>query len=149
MQIYIYIYMYNLLIRHRLYVAWTGGSVIEFQLLHTVVVGSISNGGDHSVHCWWDLIRSKQLFSVPYVICRCLPDFLVMVILTYIYIYIYIYPIIIIIKASWQADSFLPSVPINQSFYFVLKIASSICTELINESFCWLANTCVYMSRSP
>ena len=38
-----------------------------------------------------DLIRSKQLFSVPYVSCRCVPDFLVMVISNLIYIYIYIY----------------------------------------------------------
>ena len=36
-------------------------------------------------------ISSKQLFSAPYVPCRCLPDFLDMVILRYIYIYIYIY----------------------------------------------------------
>ena len=49
-------------------------------LLHTVVVGSISSGRGHGVHCWWDPIRSKQLFSAPYVACRCLPDFLVMVI---------------------------------------------------------------------
>ena len=45
-----------------------------------MVVGSISSGGDHDVHCWWDPIRSKQLFSVPYVTCRCLPGFLVMII---------------------------------------------------------------------
>ena len=64
--------------------AWTGGSVVEFRFLHTVVVGSISNGEDHRVHCWWDLIRSKQLFSAPFVAFRCLPDFLVMVILRYI-----------------------------------------------------------------
>ena len=32
---------HGLLIRHRLYVAWTGGPVVEFRLLHTVVVGSI------------------------------------------------------------------------------------------------------------
>ena len=50
-----------------------------------VVVGSISSGGDHDVYCWWDLIRSKQLFSAPYVTWKCLPDFLVMVILWYIY----------------------------------------------------------------
>ena len=45
-----------------------------------------------SMHCWWDLIRSKQLSSVSYVAWKCLLDFLVIVIqLTYIYIYIYIY----------------------------------------------------------
>ena len=47
---------------------------------HTEVVGSISSGGDHGLHCWWDLIRSKQLFRALYVACRCVPDFLVMVI---------------------------------------------------------------------
>ena len=71
---------HDLLIWHSLYVAWTGGPVVEFRLLHTVVVGSISSGGDHGVPCWWDLIRSKQLFSAPYVARRCLPDFLAMVI---------------------------------------------------------------------
>ena len=44
------------------------------------VAGSISSGGDLGMHCWWDPIRSKQLFSVPYVACGCLPDFLVMAI---------------------------------------------------------------------
>ena len=29
-----------------------------------VVTALISSGGDHSIHCWWDLIRSKQLSSV-------------------------------------------------------------------------------------
>ena len=65
------------------------GPVVEFWLLHTVAVGSISSGGDYGVHCWWDPIRSKQLFSVLYVTCGCLPDFLVIIILIYIYIYIY------------------------------------------------------------
>ena len=47
--------------------------------------------------CWFDLkrwrsrctlhpVRSKQLFSVPFVTCRCLSDFLVMIIVIYIYI---------------------------------------------------------------
>ena len=31
----------------------------------SVVAGSISSGGDYGIHCWWDLIRSKQLSSVP------------------------------------------------------------------------------------
>ena len=39
------------LIWHRLCVIWTGGPVVEFWLLHSVVVGSISSGGDHSMHC--------------------------------------------------------------------------------------------------
>ena len=30
-----------------------------------VVASSISSGGDYGIHCWWDLIRSKQLSSVP------------------------------------------------------------------------------------
>ena len=29
-----------------------------------MVAGLISNGGDHGIHCWWDLIRLKQLSSV-------------------------------------------------------------------------------------
>ena len=32
--------------------------------LQSVVTGSISCGGDHSIHCWWDLIKSKQLSSI-------------------------------------------------------------------------------------
>ena len=32
-------------------------------VLHSVVAGSISSGGDHGIRCWWDLIRSKQLSS--------------------------------------------------------------------------------------
>ena len=50
---------HELLIQYHLYVAWTSGRVVAFQLLHTVVVGSISSDGDYRVHCWWDLIRSK------------------------------------------------------------------------------------------
>ena len=37
-------YHHAWLIRHRLYVTWTGGPVVELWLLHTVVVGSISSG---------------------------------------------------------------------------------------------------------
>ena len=33
--------------------------------LQSVVAGSISSGEDYSIHCWWDLIRSKQPSSVP------------------------------------------------------------------------------------
>ena len=29
-----------------------------------MVVGWISSGGDHGIHCWWDLIRSKELPSI-------------------------------------------------------------------------------------
>ena len=46
--------------------------------LQSVVAGWISSGGDHGIHCWWDLIRSKQLSSVS--VRRCSPDFLAMVI---------------------------------------------------------------------
>ena len=42
---------HDLLIRHRLCVILTGGTVVEFRLLHTVVAGSISSGGDYGVHC--------------------------------------------------------------------------------------------------
>ena len=68
---------------------WPSGRVSDLQ---SVVAGLISSVGDHSMHCWWDPIRSKQLSSVPYVTWKCLLDFLVMVIqLTYIYIYICMY----------------------------------------------------------
>ena len=33
--------------------------------LQSLVVGSKSSYGDHGIHCWWDLIRSKQLSSGP------------------------------------------------------------------------------------
>ena len=46
---------------------WTGGPVVQFRLLPTEVVGSISSGGDYGMHCWRDPIRSKQLFSVSHV----------------------------------------------------------------------------------
>ena len=37
-------------------------------VLHSVVTGSISSVEDHGIHCWWDLISSKQLSSVS--VCR-------------------------------------------------------------------------------
>ena len=40
---------------------WLGGGV---SALHSVVAGAISSGRDNSIHCWWDLIRLKQLSSV-------------------------------------------------------------------------------------
>ena len=62
---------HDLLIRHRLYGAWTSGPVVEFRFLHTVVFSSICSGGDYGVYCWWDLIRSKLLFSAPHLgVCR-------------------------------------------------------------------------------
>ena len=42
------------MIWHHLCAMWTDGSV---------VAGSISSEGNHSIHCWWDL-RSKQQTSV-------------------------------------------------------------------------------------
>ena len=42
---------------------WSGGSVIEFQLCILWLLVRSPVGGDHSIHCWWDLIRSKQLSS--------------------------------------------------------------------------------------
>ena len=38
--------------------------------LQSVVTGSIFSGGDHGIHCWCDLIRSKLLSSV--FVCRAL-----------------------------------------------------------------------------
>ena len=112
-QYYIYIYNYNyewlvyhdLLIQYRLYVAWTGGPVVEFRLLHTVVVGSISSGGDHGVQCWWDGIRSKQLFSAPYVTYRCVPNFLVVVISNLIYIVILRHTVLLYHNPSVRLDT--------------------------------------------
>ena len=71
----------NSLIWRRLYAMWTSGSVVEFSAPHSVVVPSISNGVDHGIYRWWDLIRSKQLFSVSVCRMQCLLDFRVMVIL--------------------------------------------------------------------
>ena len=50
---------HDLLIRYPFDVALTSGPMVEFRLLHTVVAGSNSSGGDHGVDCWCDLIRSK------------------------------------------------------------------------------------------
>ena len=36
--------------------------------LHSLVAGLISRGRDHGIHCWRELIRSKQLSSVS--VCR-------------------------------------------------------------------------------
>ena len=40
---------------------WLSSRVLA---LHSVITGLISSRGDHGIPCWWDLIRSKQLFSV-------------------------------------------------------------------------------------
>ena len=50
--VYIYIYIYIYICSGRI------------SALRSVVAGSISSGGDHGIHWWWDLIRSKQLSSV-------------------------------------------------------------------------------------
>ena len=39
-------------------------NVSRVSALYFVVVGSISCWGDHGIHCWWDLIKAKQLSSV-------------------------------------------------------------------------------------
>ena len=152
--IYIYIYIYiwssgrtiyhDLLIRHRLYVASTHGPVVEFRLLHTVVVGSISSGGDHGVHCWWDLIRSKQLFSPPYVACRCLLDFLVIVI-SYIiyqflhsklYSYIYVFLIQIIYTQMYGCNySYLILIIIWVQVIISIWYKSIVCIHLMEIMF--------------
>ena len=46
--------------------------------LQSVITGLISSGGDQSIHCWTDLIRSKQPFLS--VVHKGSLDFLVMVI---------------------------------------------------------------------
>ena len=51
---------YDWLIWHHLNVAWPSGRVLA---LHAVVACSISSGGDHGIHCWWDQIRSKQQYK--------------------------------------------------------------------------------------
>ena len=48
--------------------------------LQSVVAGSSSRGGDHSIHCWWDLLGRNSCPVFPYVECKCSPDFLFMVI---------------------------------------------------------------------
>ena len=45
--------------------------MVEFRLLPTVVVGSVSSDGDYGVRCCQDPIRSKDLFCVSHVgVCR-------------------------------------------------------------------------------
>ena len=43
------------------YGLWLSCTVLAPQ---SVVGGSIYSGGDHGIHSWWDLIKSKQLSSV-------------------------------------------------------------------------------------
>ena len=61
---------------------WFGNARVWYgpMALHSVIAGSISSGGDQNIHYWWDLKRSKQLFSVSVCHTQCLPVFLVMVI---------------------------------------------------------------------
>ena len=67
--------------KHMLKINNSNGNNLPIALyIYICIYHSISSGGDHGMHCWWDLIRSKQLFSVPYFACRCLLNFLVMVI---------------------------------------------------------------------
>ena len=53
---------------------------VRVSALRSVVTGSISSGADHGIHCWWDLIRSKQLFSGFVCHEKCLPEFQIMAI---------------------------------------------------------------------
>ena len=75
------------------YPAWAEGlvnSILQHErnfLNHLVAVRwstapllSISNGGHHGIHNWWDLMRLKKLSCVSLCHTQCLPDFLVMVI---------------------------------------------------------------------
>ena len=81
------------LIWHRLCVAWSGSPLVEVRFLHSRVTGSISSDRDHNLYCWWDPIRSKQLFCMSHVgVCRifCHGNL--------IYIYIYIWTKIDVIK---------------------------------------------------
>ena len=73
-------FCHHYLIWRRLCVVWICGPLVEVQFLHSEATGSISSDGDYGMHCWWDPMRSKKLFSVPYVRCGCLLDFLVMLI---------------------------------------------------------------------
>ena len=52
-------------------------------------------------------------------------------------------------NSTYSFDSFMPSVLISHNSWQVPQMASSICTELINLSFYWLANIGVSMGRSP
>ena len=73
--------------------------------LHSLGSSSIPRVEDHGIHCWWDLIRSKQQSSGSVCDAQCLLDFLVIVIQVVIpllrnrncvYIYIYIYNLLVI-----------------------------------------------------
>ena len=55
---------FDLIRSHQLYIpmiSTTGYWTSDHRVL---ALQSVVAGGDHSIHCWWDLIRSKQLFSV-------------------------------------------------------------------------------------
>ena len=47
---------------------WTGGWVVAFWFYILGGRWFVLQWGDHDIHCWWDLIRLKQLSSVS--ICR-------------------------------------------------------------------------------
>ena len=52
------------LIWHHLCVMWTGGSVVESRLcfLWLLVIAPVA--GDHSMHCWWSLLRLSMLHGI-------------------------------------------------------------------------------------
>ena len=56
------------------------------------------------------------------------------------------------LKYSNKTDSFeslLPTVTISHHSLSVLQTVSSVCTELMKVSFCYLSHTGVSMCRSP
>ena len=57
-------------------------------ILHSGAAGSLISREENGIHCWWDIIRSKEPSSGSVCPTQCLPDFLVMVIQLNIIIYI-------------------------------------------------------------
>ena len=43
-------------------------NILSLEVINTRTLFSNTLGGDHEIHCWWDLVRSKQLSSVS--VCR-------------------------------------------------------------------------------
>ena len=117
----------------------------------SVVAGSISSGGDYGKHCWWDLIRSKQLkqfcsvfklwllfpFPVPITILLCILP----VIVYQCNMFFYSLNLAIHSKSSIHADninsfdSLVLSVTIVHCHWQVLYLISSVCIKLINFFF--------------
>ena len=77
--------------------------------------------------CWFDLqwwrSRSKQLFSAPYVTCRCVPEFLVMVISNLIYQFLYVCIYLYRLEPILYYGSVLP---LQESKVFILRIGFNL-----------------------